>query len=301
MSKRMPGFFAHALSALLALLLTVSLLLTALTLTMTRVLTDQGLHEGIATDALVTNAQMDAITAKVTALAEAQSFQPETVTALIAPEELRAYNRDVTRWWMDLLTFPEADTAAPVWDTQAIQEAVLEDPLFQEAHTPATRRTIARDQVAFAVGREIQSAVLPLRTQLIALAADAVRDRLDVSAHLDVFTQLPLWLGGVSAVLALMILLLTHRRLCKGGLYIGSALAAAGLILLLVLVLTAAADVPGMLGELSALLALQVNLLLQALAIPTAGMAAAGLLLGFGLIGQHQRRMSRLAAHSEAA
>ncbi len=297
----MPGFFAHALSALLALLLTVSLLLSALTLTMTRLLTDQGLHEGIATDALVTQAQMDAIKARVEALAEAQSFQPETVTALILPEELRAYNRAVVSWWMDLLLFSEADITAPVWDTQTIQAAVLEDLLFQEAHTPATRRTIARDQVAFPVGKEIQRSVLPLRTQLIELATKTVRDRTDASTYLELFIRLPLWLGGVSVLLALMILVLMHRRLCKGGLYIGSALAAAGLILLLALLLTALADVPGMVRELSSLLALQVNLLLQALAIPTAGMAAAGMLLGFGLIGQHQRRMGRLTARSEAA
>lgn len=301
MSKRMPGPFAHTLSVLLALLLTASLLCAALTLTMTRVLTDQGLHESVATDALVTQAQMDAITAKVEALAEAQSFQPETVTALITPEDLRAYNRTVVRWWMDLLTSPSSDVSAPEWDTQAIQAAVLEDPLFQEAHTPATRHTIARDQVAYAAGKEIQSVVLPLRTQLIGLAAKAAYDRVDVAAHLEVFMQLPLWLAGVSVLLVLLMLLTMHRRLCKGWLYIGSALAAAGLLLLLLLLAIALANVPGLLRELSPLLALQVDLLLQALAIPTAGMAAAGIVVGFGLIGRHQRRMSRLAARSQAA
>ena len=300
MKKLLPGHLAHTLAILLTFLMTLTLFAAPLLWQGVRLLTDETLHESVALDSAVNDAQMVRITNMVEDLAAEQSFDPATVLALVTPEAVRAYNAEVIHWWMGLLQ-PDPVLTAPEWDADAIQDAVREDPLFQEAVPSTLRRATARDKVAYPTAEAIQATVLPIRDQLVTLAMSKVLEKVDLPALLTLAGRVPPVLAGASALLALLVLALMHRRLCKGGMYIGSALAAAGLLTLMTIGAVALINPAGMIAQASSLLALQVGLLLKKLALPLVITAAAELAVGLALIAVHQRRMTRLATRSLAA
>ena len=303
MKKLLPGRLAHTLAILLTFLMTLTVFAAPLAWQGVRLLTDEALHESVALDSAVNDAQMVRITNMVEDLAAEQSFDPATVLALVTPEAVRAYNVEVVHWWMGLLQ-PDPVLTAPEWDADALQDAVREDPLFQEAVSSTLRRATARDKVAYPIADGIQSTVLPIRDQLVTLAMpkvlEKVSEKVDLYSLLDLVAKAPLALMGVSALLALLVLALMHRRLCKGGMYIGSALSAAGLLTLITLGAVALINPCAMIAQASSLLALQAGLLLKKLALPLVIIAAAELAVGLALIGVHQRRMSRLTSRSIA-
>ncbi|MGN0745083.1 MAG: hypothetical protein ACI4ML_00260 [Aristaeellaceae bacterium] len=294
MKKLLPGKLAHTLAILLTLLMTLTLFAAPLAWQGVRLLTDEKLHESVALDSDVTDAQMVRITNMVEDLAQEHSFDPATVLALVTPEAVRAYNVEVIQWWMGLMQ-PDPELSAPEWDALAIQEAVRADPLFQEAVTPTLRRATARDKVAYPIAETIQSTVLPIRDKLVTLAMPKALEKVDLPGLLALADKLPLALTGASAVLALLVLGLMHRRLCKGGMYIGSALSAAGLLTLAAMGLVMLLNPCGMIAQASSMLAMQAGLLLKKLALPLLILSVAELVAGLALIGVHQRRMTRLA------
>ncbi|MGN1021204.1 MAG: hypothetical protein ACI4O7_12625 [Aristaeellaceae bacterium] len=300
MKKLLPGRLAHTFAIVLTFLMTLTIFLTALSWQGVRLLTDEALHESVALDSTVTDTQMVRITNMVEDLAAEHSFDPATVLALVTPDAVRAYNVEVVHWWMGLLQ-PDPEFAAPEWDAEAIQDAVREDPLFQEAVTATLRRATARDAVAYPVAEAIQSTVLPIRDQLVTLAMPKVVEKIDLPRLVALAGKAPLLLAGVSAVLMLLVLALMHRRVCKGGMYVGSALAASGLLTLITMGVIALINPVGMIAQASSLLALQVGLLLKKLALPLGIIAAAELAAGLALIGVHQRRMTRLATRGITA
>ena len=300
MKKLLPGKLAHTLAILLTLLMTLTVFAAPLAWQAVRLLTDEKLHESVALDSDVTDAQMVRITNMVEDLAQEQSFDPATVLALVTPDAVRAYNVEVIQWWMGLMQ-PDPELSAPEWDAAALQEAVRADSLFQEAVSPTLRRATARDKVAYPIAEAIQSTVLPIRNQLLTLAMPKVLEKVDAPRLLSLAGKLPLALAGASAVLALLVLALMHRRLCKGGMYIGSALSAAGLLTLAAMGLVMLLNPCDMIARASSLLAMQAGLLLKKLALPLLILAVAELVAGLALIGVHQRRMTRLATRGLAA
>ena len=300
MKKLLPGRLAHTLAILLTFLMTLTLFAAPLLWQGVRLLTDETLHESVALDSAVNDAQIVRITNMVENLAAEQSFDPATVLALVTPDAVRAYNAEVIRWLMGLLQ-PDPVLTAPEWDAETIQDAVREDPLFQEAVPSTLRRATARDKVAYPTAEAIQATVLPIRDQLVTLAMSKVLEKVDLPALLTLAGRVPPVLAGASALLALLVLALMHRRLCKGGMYIGSALAAAGLLTLMTIGAVALINPAGMIAQASSLLALQVGLLLKKLALPLVITAAAELAVGLALIAVHQRRMTRLTTRSLAA
>ena len=304
MKKLLPGHLAHTLAILLTFLMTLTVFAAPLLWQGVRLLTDENLHESVALDSAVTDAQMVRITNMVEDLAAEQSFDPATVLALVTPDAVRAYNVEVVRWWMGLLQ-PDPVLTAPEWDAEAIQDAVREDPLFQEAVSSTLRRATARDKVAYPIAEAIQSTVLPIRDQLVTLAMpkalEKITEKVDLYGLLELAGTAPLLLMGASALLALLVLALMRRRVCKGGMYIGSALAAAGLLTLITLGTVALINPCAMIAQSSSLLALQAGLLLKKLAMPLVIIAAAELAAGLVLIAVHQRRMSHLTSRSLSA
>ena len=116
----------------------------------------------------------------------------------------------------------------------------------------------------------------------------------DVPTLRGYLPYLPWALLAACVLLAGLLLLCTHKRMIKGVLYIGSACGAAGICLGVIMGAVAYLDLPGRLAAASALLSMQLRLLLQSLALPM-GLTALGLLvLGLMLIGIHQHRMNRL-------
>lgn len=291
--KQFPGKAAHALSFLLTLLLTVVLAVGCFTWLVHGVLTDEGLHTSIALDSRVIDAQMARIQARVEELAQEHPFQVETVTNIVTRESVEQYNRDVIAWWMGLM---QADPAidAPEYDTGDVEQAVREDAVFQE-NTPSTRRrTVARDDIAYEVGRAVTKAVLPVRADILSILLPKVLEKIDLPTCMNYLALAPKLCGIAAAVLALLVVLMMLKRLSKAALYVGAGLAASALGVAGVGLAAYLIGVPGMIAEISGLLAMQVSLLTKQVALQAGLYAAGALVLGLALIGLHQADMKRM-------
>lgn len=292
-SVSLPGRFAHVLAWVLTMVLTLCLMLTCLMGQVNRLITDAGLHESVALNDRVTQAQMARIEAKVNELAQTYSFQPETVMTLIDDEALAQYSREVIAWWMGLVQ-ENPSLTVPSFDTSAIEAAVRADELFQENTAANQRRTIARDNVAYQVGLAVKRAVMPVRADILSAIMPKVLEKVNLPALAHVVPLMPLLCGAAAVAAALVLLMLMRKRLSKAGLYIGAGLAAAGICSVGVLGLTGLLDIGGMVGEINSLLALQLDLLMGKVMVQVGLCALAALAIGLGLIAFHQRDIRRL-------
>lgn len=290
----MPGKAAHFLAWILTLMLMLLLTGMCLTWQVNRVLTDAPAHESVAADPRVRKAQMERIEAQVQELAQQYAFQPETVMALVTEESIARYNRDVIAWWTGLLG-SEPVMNAPAWPTREVEQAVREDEAFKAATPAETRRTVARDKVAYQVGQIVKKTVLPVRADILSALLPQVLRRIDVPTYMHYLSLTPLLCGVAAAICALLLLLVMIRRLSKGALYIGAALGASGLCVLGILTAFSLLGISGMTAELSGLLALQMDILMEKVFHQAGMYAAAALAAGVGLIALHQADIRRLA------
>lgn len=272
--RRWPQLFRALLGYLLTLLLTVSLMAACPLTLADRLLTDQPLHERVATDPQVVKAQMDSVGATVNELAETYHFAPETVLNLLPQEVFEAYGRSMTAWWMGLIG-PEPEAEAPFPDAGAIEEAVRGDALFQESTEDFLRRSVARDDVAYTVCAAMQNTVMPIRQSLISLAAPHLASR-NLPGIISRLAKLRTYLFGAAGAL-FVLLMLTQGR--SRFLYGSAGLLAAFIPLGVVTAMAAAANLPGLVAEYSAALALQLGLL-QSELLPGILLAEGALLLG---------------------
>lgn len=297
--KKKPCVLAHVLAVLCAVMLVAAVAACGLTWQVNRLLTDAELHESVALDVRVTDVQFARVENTVHELAAKYAFAPETVMDLVTRESLADYSREVIAWWMGLLAEdPVLD--APEWDTADVEQAVREDELFQ-ANTPSTqRRSVARDQVAYAVGQAVDRAVLPVRMKLVAPLLPMVFQKVDVLRYMGYLSMAPAVLAGAAAVLCLVILLAMRRRLSLGMLYIGSGLIGGALMLALAGAAVFALNVTGQVAELSPIMGMQLSLLTKQLAWQSGLYALACLTVGAVLIGLYQA-CSKRSAHRQGS
>lgn len=268
------------LGYLLALMLTFSLTgACALTL-MNRLLTDQALYTRLAADEQVTAAQLARLETTVHQLAETYHFAPETVMNLLSGEQMAAYGQDMAAWWTGLLSgavMPEA----PFPDTNDIVEAVMADEQFVASTDAFMLRTVARDNIAYPIGKTMQGAAMPVRVSLLMLAMPRIEERLDVPTLLGQLGALRIILWAASGVL-LALLLLTQGKYrlptVSAGLLASFVLLAGVTVALLI------ADMPGAVAELSPILSLQISVLMRTLLPTLLLMEAALLVIGVVLL-----------------
>ena len=268
------------LGYILALMLTVSLTGACVLSLTNRLMTDQALYARIASDEQVTTAQLARVETTVHRLAETYHFAPETVMDLLSGEQLAAYGQDMAEWWTALLS-GTVMTEAPFPDTNAITEAVMTDEQFVASTDSFMLRTVARDNIAYPIGKAIQGAAMPVRVSLLMLAMPRIEKRLDIPALLGQLGALRIILWAASGAL-LAVLLLT-----QGAYRLPTV--SAGLLASFVLLagLTAAvliADLPGAVAGLSPILSLQMSVLLRALLPGMLLMEAALLAVGLTLL-----------------
>ena len=252
------------LGYVLALLMAASLTVGCGLALVNRLLTDQALHERVALDERVLDAQTERVEGTVRSLAETYHFAPEAVLGMAARESLEAYGREMVAWWMGL-TREHAATEAPFPDTAAMEEAVREDALFRESTEEYMRRSIARDDIAYPIGLTMQEAVMPLRVSLISLAVPRVKERVNVPGLIN-------FLGTArTAALALAAMFMTLTLLTLGRrrwLFASAGLMATFILLMAATVIVAIADLPGAMAVYSPLLSLELNILMGALTKP---------------------------------
>ena len=278
----------RAISALLSVLLALALAAGCAGYMAVSVLTHDSLHEQVALDSRVTDMQMARITSRVEELAAQYSFSPESVLDVVTRDSVAAYSREVIAWWMGLLG-ENPRLEAPGYPTDDVEAAVRADELFRASVPAFQQRTVARDSVAYEVGRTVKGSVLPLRTELMALAMPTLMERVNLPLWAGRLERLPLLCAAAALGLAVLVLVLMHARPDKAALYIGTALAGAALTVLGVTALAPLLDLVGMAAELSDILALQLKVLWGILARRAVMMALPALVCGYGLILVHQR------------
>lgn len=286
-----PGKAARVLAAVLTLLMMLTLTLGCFVWQTERVLTDRALHESIALDSRVVDAQMQRINARVNEIAQAHPFRVETVTNVVTRQSVEEFNRDVVSWWLGLM---QADPVmeTPAYDAGDVEAAVREDAVFQE-NTPSTRRrAVARDDIAYEVGRAVDRAVLPVRADVLGILLPKVLEMVNVPSLMNILAMAPQLCGVAALILALLVLLVLVRRPSCAGLYVGAGLAGSALCVAGFGLMAYLLDVTGMVAEISPLLAMQVSLLTKQVALQAGIYAAAALAAGMVLIAlyQHARK-----------
>lgn len=292
-TKKMPGKLAHAAAILVTFVLMLVMTLGCLCWLAEDVLTNAEMHASIALDQRVTDAQMQAIDRQVTELAQAQPFQKETVMNIVTRESVEQYNREVIAWWLGLMQ-ADPTVEAPTFDTGDVQAAVREDPVFLENVPSSRRRAVARDDIAYEVGRAVEKAVLPVRTDVLAILLPPVLQRVDVPSLMNYFALLPMLCGIAAGALALLVLLVMLRRPSKALMYMGAGLGASALCMAGVGAAAYLLGITAYVAELSPVLAMQVSLLTKQIALRAGVYAACTLVLGWVLIGIHQHDMKRI-------
>ena len=295
-----PGPVAHGICVVLCLLLTLCLLVTGLALPAVRLLTDRDFDLSVAQDTAVVDAQYARIGEKIDALAAQYGFEPKTVMDLVTRERLLDYHAQMVDWLLNL-TQPDAVYTAPSFEVEGLVDAIKEDETFQESTPSASRTSVARDKIAVKVCSIVEEAAVPLRLSLISLALGKVLPQLEVSRYAAYLPYVRWALAAVLLILMGLMALVMHKRTAKSLLYIGSGCAAGGLLLLIVGVLIAYANLSAGAAAYSALLGMQLRTLLNALGRPYFAKAVILLAAGLVLIGVHQHRMKALYTAQEAA
>lgn len=185
--------------------------------------------------------------------------------------------RAVAAWWGALWQDDAADTAMPAWlDARKEADVVAQvraDAGFIALTDEAQRRAIARDEVAYALDVAVCDAVMPLRRSIVSMALELAGGEVP----LPLLRRAALMGCGVLAVIALVLLIVSHRAA-------GSALLSAGLTMAALTVPVWLADVPGMLGQLSDIALLQGRNALACMALLWYGAAAVLMLVGLLVI-----------------
>ena len=282
---------AHIGCAILSFFLALLLFAGTLLVPVWRVTSDRSLYLTAGSELM--DARMEALEQKIADVAEEYSFSPDTVKGFVTREVLLSQEEGMADWLIGVLHGKAV--SQPTWDTTEVQEAIREDELFQAAVPSAMRKVVARDQAAYAISTAVNSAVLPIRAEVLQAGLQVVNKKVDLYKIIE---ELPLVFpaAGVAAlILALIILLVMRKSLRFAFAHLGSALMAAALMLLAVALYVLALDVPGLCGQVSALFALQVTAILKQLAISAGIITLAWLVLGAVLmcVFQHCSRRHR--------
>jgi hypothetical protein len=184
---------------------------------------------------------------------------------------------------------------APVWPTRDVEQAVREDEGFKANNPADMRRAIARDKVAYQVGQAVRRSVLPLRADILSLLMPKVLEKVSIPTYMRYASMLPAALGGVSLLLAVCVLGLMRKRISCAAMYIGAAVGASGLCALGLCGLFSLLGISGMVGELSLLMAMQLDMLAGKVYLQVGSYALAALAAGMLLIALHQLDIRRLA------
>lgn len=294
MSKRVrfvPGVFAHVVMSLLAFLMMLCILLTGLTAVPAVTISSRYLQTSLAEDPTLLAAQAERIDTRIAQLAEKQSFDPVCLSAWTSPEALRLYSQDMAAWWPTLLVLKKP-ASMPSVSRDDVTNAVMDDPLFQSTHDAGKQKSVARDKVAGKVVSILQESIMPIRANLITTGIVAVSKKIDVRKYTAVLPWLPLLCLGAAAMLAGMMQLLCLRRPVRGLAFTGSALAAGGVLTLLVILVVALMNLPGIVGAYSPVLSAAVTPWLRQMGLYLGLWAAVLIIIGLLLMLAHQKRMA---------
>jgi len=209
--------------------------------------------------------EMELIREKTTSLADLYGFSPEPVIACVDENLLRDLNRQSALWWKGLVT-DGVPGEAPDWDTTRLEMTLYADEQMIARYGERQAEEVAA-KACTEVIRTVNRVVLPMRTLAISAALEKIGKRIDLADLVRFLLQVPPAALAVSALLAGLIALLEGRRFSRCLRYIGAALGAAALVLVVLAILLSFSGFPGMIREASESLAVQLESLSSGLQI----------------------------------
>ena len=252
------------LAILLAFLLTGTLIGFVLTFAVRQAVAPAMREGGTEVSDEVIREEKQLATVQIQRLAELYGFEAEPVTALITGDLLKDLNVQAADWWSQLLNDGRAGEV-PAWDTEELEQVIREDPnlaAMEDREQAEYRISSAIEEVRGSVVR----LVLPMRQQTIRLGLQAAGKRVDLPSLIIFLIGTPWALLALSALLAGLVAL-CFRNAKDIRQYIGSALGAAAIVLVAVIILFAASGIEPMLREASASLAFLYSRLFNAAVI----------------------------------
>ena len=277
-----PAKWVHIPAALLALILTVCLWGTQLSLVGLQTLTSTELHQRAAAAKDVVDLQMERIAGDVKDLAEEYGFSPEPVIELIRREDVEQLDRDIVTWWTGTTSTGKMGEE-PEFTLEGAEKVLQADQKFAGGLDPLLAVSTV-DRVVIQITACVKKSAVLFRDILVNAGVRMAGERLDLPEAVTLLKKVPL-LAGMAALLCTgLIALLMSRRILTAGQYLGGALIACGLLAALGLLIMKSLNLRGMIAEASAALEAQYAHLSGTITLEVLGGAAVLILLGAGLM-----------------
>ncbi len=279
--RKEPGVFSRGLSLFLGLMLTFVLFLGMEMILGGHLLLSGAVYGIVTGDAGVLESQMNGIREKIGVMAEEKGFSAEGVMQEITVDGLKKLNEDCGDWLREiLLTGKTGET--PAYPAEGIRKALEGDQAYMNSLNPYMAEQEVANLTA-GISRAIAEKSLQFREVLLRAAVKAAGDKLSMQALSEVIRKVPVLLGILSLILSGLIVLLLGKRAVLSLRYIGAALTACALLLLLALAVLPLLGIWPMLKSVSDMLAREYHLLTMVLVIET---VISALLLGaLGVLG----------------
>ena len=257
---------------LLAFLLTGTLILFSVTFLLYRIIQPAMGENGARVSDAVIREEQQLARERVTKLADLYGFEAEPVTGLITEETLRDLNSQVSLWWSTLLKDGKIGDA-PGWDTEILSET-LEDDEHLNRTASRERAEYLKQAAAKEVSNSIVRMVLPMRLQTLRLGLKKVGNRIDLPNVIMFFLGVPWTALALCALLAGLIILLESRKFTNAKRFVGYALGAAAMLLVVLMILYLSAGISPMISEASAGLTIQYRSVVSGTMVRAAVLAA---------------------------
>ena len=262
-----------AIAILLALLLTGSLVLFCVTFAGRQVLLPAMGEDGAQVSDSLIREEHRLVREKITAMSELYHFEAEPVLGVITEDTLRELGEELK------------------WDTGELEKVLESDAVLKGMEDRDRAEYLAISAVED-IRQSVIRIVLPMRQKIVFLGMQEADKRIDTLNLINFFMGTPWAALALTALLAGLITLLESRKF-KGTLrYIGSALGAAALVLIALIILYLCAGIQPMVREASASLAVQYQSIESGTLIRSgilAGTLAAGCVLCLAFSGKSRK------------
>ena len=268
-----------------ALLLAVFLTAAVLGFLTVQMMTSAGLHLSVAADDGMIDRQYQEICGNIDLMAEEYGFSAEDIKGIVSREALKELNRKSAAWWTRLLTEGE-NSSVPRWDSGPIEDIIY---AAADGHTlTAQPQTVVTDLTEM-----IENTVFPMRGTIVGFGTKMAKRVADVSGILRAVRKLPMLGLVLSLAFAGVIALLLSQDFFRSLKYYGTAIAAAGIIVLAGCIGMLILRANMMLPEASPGMAAEFRTLFGKTALGAGTAAAVLLIIGYGFLAIYRRGIGK--------
>lgn len=258
-------------AVLLALLLTAMLVIFSISFVCRQLILPAMNEKGAQISDDVIREELLLARERVTELAELYGIEAEPAISVISEDTLRDLHRQASEWWRDLLQEGRVGNE-PTWSTDDLEKVLAADAKLNSLEDREQAEYIMAAS-ADSIRGSIVRMVLPMRLQTTRLGMQEIGKRVDILSVIHFLMGLPWAALALCALLAGLIALLESRKFRGSLRYIGSAMGAAALVLIMMIILYLNAGILPMVQEASAGLAIQYR------SMASGGMIRTGILI----------------------